>query len=549
VNDIDDLILLDNGEDTLAGGIGNVPSIIDVLPPTTLPVLETIIPPVVETAIPPVLETIIPPVVETAIPPVLETIIPPVLETVIIENQNVTDSNNTLTGIQNDILVGGTGDDLLVARIGNNTLTGGLGQDIFQLAGLGSPIALNIITDFDPLNDTIQIDLAAGGQFSDLTTVQVGNDATISFNGTQLATVQNTLVAALSDIVVVTGTNSPVNPVATLLPIAANAGLLQLTPSIGTSSLTFSKISHQATNRNELGIFTVDSLDGTVNGVTPGQSGYLAEVVRRSQVVFSALSGNTVDTVLDSLNSRTINLPANSAFGFYLAVNGSIDSNPNPANVLFSFPSSNNSFQNAQITQSGGITQVAFEETSGGGDRDFNDLVFQIQPATGAPPIGINQQGRREIFDLTSVAATTTTRATFAVQRDAEFNNHVGFYRIEDAQGSIRVGTSLLRPGDAGYLQAAVQGQLAGIDLVGTNGQTVTSNGDFLGGALYAPLLISNAATANADFSNVYTAYSLGNADRADHIRLLGDNTFGFEDLSGGGDLDFNDLIIRATFA
>jgi Domain of unknown function (DUF4114)/RTX calcium-binding nonapeptide repeat (4 copies) len=507
---VNDLILLDNGEDILMGGVGEMPGTTNVDPSTT------------------------------------PADVPPVPETTAIGNKNGTDGNDTLTGIQNDTLVGGAGDDLLIARIGNNTLTGGLGQDIFQFAGLGSPRAFNIITDFDPLNDTIQIDLASG-QFSDLTTSQVGNDATISFNGTQLATVQNTLVAALSDILVVVGADSPVNPVATLAPIAA--GLLQLTPSIGTSALVFSKISHQATNRNELGIFAVDNIDGTVNGVAPGQSGYLTEVLRRSQVVFSALSGNAVDTALDGLASRTINLPANSAFGFYLAVNGSIDDNPNPANVLFSFPSSTNSSQNAQITQPGGITQVVFEETSGGGDRDFNDLVFQIRSATGAAPIGITQQGSREIFDLTSIAATTTTRATFAVQRDAGFNNHVGFYKIEDAQGSIRVGTTLLKPGDAGYLQAATQGQLAGIDVVGTNGQTVTSNGDFLGGALYAPLLIANAATANADFSNVYTAYSLGNADRADHIRLLGDNTFGFEDLAGGGDRDFNDLIVKATFA
>jgi Domain of unknown function (DUF4114)/RTX calcium-binding nonapeptide repeat (4 copies) len=506
VNNNDDLILLDNGEDILVGGVGEMPGTTDVIPLTT----------------------------------------PPVLETTAIGNQNGTDGNDTLTGVQNDTLIGGAGNDLLVARIGNNTLTGGLGEDIFQLAGLGSPSTFNIITDFDPLNDTIQIDLASG-QFSDLTTAQVGNDATVSLSGTQLAIVQNTLVARLSDILVVTGSDSPVNPVATLAPIATNAGLLQLTPSIGTSGLIFNKISHQATNRNELGVFAVDDATGAVNGVTPGQNGYLAEVLKRSQVVFSALSGNAVDTALDGLTSRTINLPANSAFGFYLAVNGSIDDNLNPANVLFSFPSSTNSSQNAQITQSAGITQVVFEETSGGGDRDFNDLVFQIQSATGAAPIGITQQGSREIFDLTSL--TATARATFSVQRDAGFNNHVGFYKIEDAQGSIRVGTTLLKPGDAGYLQAAIQGQLAGINIVGTNGQTVTSNGDFLGGALYAPLLISNAATANADFSNVYTAYRLGNADRADHIRLLGDNTFGFEDLAGGGDRDFNDLIIKATFA
>jgi Domain of unknown function (DUF4114)/RTX calcium-binding nonapeptide repeat (4 copies) len=461
---------------------------------------------------------------------------------------NSTIAGNTLTAIQNDTIVGGAGDDLLTARLGGNTLTGGLGQDIFQIAGLGSPNLFNIITDFDPLNDTIQIDLAPGGQFSDLITTQVGNDATISFGSTQLAIVQNALVAALSDITVVAGANNPLNPTSTASPIATNAGLLQLSPSLGTSTLVFNKISHKANNRNELGVFAVDDVTGKVNGVTPGQTGYLAEVLKRSQVVFSALSGNTVDTALDGLSSRTINLPASSAFGFYLAVNGSIDENPNPANVLFSFPSSTNSFQNAQITaQPGGINQIVFEETNGGGDRDFDDLVFQIQSATGAAPIGIAQQGSREIFDLTNVA--TTAKATFTVQRDAGFNNHIGFYKIEDAQGSIKVGAAMLKPGDAGYLQAAIQGRLAGIDIVGTNGQTVNSTGDFLGGALYAPLLISNSATANADFSNVYTAYSLGNADKADHIRLLGDNTFGFEDLAGGGDRDFNDLIVKATFA
>jgi hypothetical protein len=472
---------------------------------------------------------------------------PTVLNMVSTVGSNIvgTDANDTLLAIQNDTLVGGAGDDLLVARLGGNTLTGGLGQDIFQISGLGSPSIFNTITDFDPLDDTIQIDLAVGGQFSDLTMTQVGNDAIISFSGTQLAIVQNTLVAALSNISVVTGTDTPVNPVATISPIATNTGLLQLSPTIGVNStLVFNKISHQTANRNELGVFVVDNTDGSINGINPGQSGYLAEVFKRSQVVFSALSDSAIDATLDDLASRTIALPVNSAFGFYLAVNGSIDDNP--TNVLFSFPASTNTFQNAQVTQPGGLTQVVFEETNGGGDRDFNDLVFQIQTAPGITPVGIAQQGTHEIFDLTSVAGNT--KATFSVQRDAGFNNHVGFYKIEDAQGSIKVRNTLLKPEDAGYRQAAIQGQLAGIDITGTNNQVVASSGDFLGGALYAPLLISNSATANADFSNVYTAYSLGNADRADHIRLLADNTFGFEDLAGGGDRDFNDLIVKATF-
>jgi hypothetical protein len=47
----------------------------------------------------------------------------------------------------------------------------------------------------------------------------------------------------------------------------------------------------------------------------------------------------------------------------------------------------------------------------------------------------------------------------------------------------------------------------------------------------------------------VYFPFLGANADGVDHIRLLGDNTFGFEDLSGGGDRDYNDVIVRVSFA
>jgi 2',3'-cyclic-nucleotide 2'-phosphodiesterase (5'-nucleotidase family) len=333
-------------------------------------------------------------------------------------------------------------------------------------------------------------------------------------------------------------------------PTVPGAGLLQMSQGGGSSTaLLFSKISHLANNRNELGVFAVDDNNGTVNNIAPGQSGYLAEVLKRSQVVFAALGNSAVDVALDGRSTRTLNLPINSKLGFYLAVNGTTDDlalNPNSTNIVFSFPANVNGFQNSQITQTTNSTRIAFEDITGGGDQDFDDLVVQIENATASAPLGVAQQGTREIFDLSGV--TTTARASFEISRDAAFNNHIGFYKIEDALGAIRVGETLVRPGENGYRQAAVQGRLAGIDLVGTNGQTVNSSGDFTGGALYAPLLIANASTANSDFSNVYTAYSLGNADRADHIRLLGDNTFGFEDLAGGGDRDFNDVIVKATF-
>ncbi|NEU82388.1 DUF4114 domain-containing protein [Nostoc sp. UIC10630] len=39
------------------------------------------------------------------------------------------------------------------------------------------------------------------------------------------------------------------------------------------------------------------------------------------------------------------------------------------------------------------------------------------------------------------------------------------------------------------------------------------------------------------------------NLDKTDHIRLLGNNTFGFEDLPNGGDKDYNDMILQLNLS
>jgi hypothetical protein len=50
-----------------------------------------------------------------------------------------------------------------------------------------------------------------------------------------------------------------------------------------------------------------------------------------------------------------------------------------------------------------------------------------------------------------------------------------------------------------------------------------------------------------ANTSQVFVAGASRNADNFGHIQLLGTNTFGFEDLTGGGDADFDDLILRVN--
>lgn len=48
---------------------------------------------------------------------------------------------------------------------------------------------------------------------------------------------------------------------------------------------------------------------------------------------------------------------------------------------------------------------------------------------------------------------------------------------------------------------------------------------------------------------NIYFNHMGANTDGVEHVRLLGNNTFGFEDTTGGGDRDFNDIIVKATFS
>jgi hypothetical protein len=47
---------------------------------------------------------------------------------------------------------------------------------------------------------------------------------------------------------------------------------------------------------------------------------------------------------------------------------------------------------------------------------------------------------------------------------------------------------------------------------------------------------------------NTFFAYGAANSDGISHFRSLGNNLFGLEDIAGGGDLDYDDLVIGFNF-
>jgi hypothetical protein len=129
-----------------------------------------------------------------------------------------------------------------------------------------------------------------------------------------------------------------------------------------------------------------------------------------------------------------------------------------------------------------------------------------------------------------------TLQAQLSISQEASFNNTVGLYRLENSDGQVRDSLgALLSPGDAGYTEAALAQSVAQFDK-----STTSASVNLTGGSFYAPYILADGSRSQA-----YFPFLASNSDGIDHLRLLGDNTFGFEDVAFGGDADYNDAIVK----
>ncbi|MFN4015252.1 MAG: DUF4114 domain-containing protein [Reyranella sp.] len=120
----------------------------------------------------------------------------------------------------------------------------------------------------------------------------------------------------------------------------------------------------------------------------------------------------------------------------------------------------------------------------------------------------------------------------------------VSFYRVDDYSGTI--GASA--PGSAGYA-AAAQARMYELASGGTSlggpgygGYREDQLLDVDSGDLIAMMLI------NGSSGSTYWAFSQSNPDGQGHLWNYGLNTWGWEDLFGGGDRDYNDLLVQLDF-
>lgn len=134
--------------------------------------------------------------------------------------------------------------------------------------------------------------------------------------------------------------------------------------------------------------------------------------------------------------------------------------------------------------------------------------------------------------------------AVVRVRQNGQDNLAVTFYQADDLAGTV----GGLKPGDAGYAAAA---QAAAYQL-GTGGTSLNGPGygnyaqnlllDVDAGDFVAMMLV------NWSHGQTYWAFSQANPDGQGHLWNYGLNIWGWEDTLGGGDHDFNDMIVQLDF-
>jgi hypothetical protein len=144
------------------------------------------------------------------------------------------------------------------------------------------------------------------------------------------------------------------------------------------------------------------------------------------------------------------------------------------------------------------------------------------------------------------------TVAIVRLRQNGEDSLSVSFFKVDDYTGTINLGGQVYRPGDANYQAAAqdraylTQGGGASIGGPGYGQWSQTGLVNVDAGDIIAMSLTNN--THGQTFFSFARANEKVNGQDVGHLWNYGLNTWGFEDTYGGGDRDYNDMVIGLDF-
>jgi len=295
------------------------------------------------------------------------------------------------------------------------------------------------------------------------------------------------------------------------------------------------------TKNYELGWILVDDQNGTINGLKPTDTGYEAAALARKQVIFQDQNSSSNKALTRTLAQASFTNPSDLAkteSQFF----GNLENSSLEVNRFYMLYTT----EGAKTTFSVTDTPEIQTDSRGYHQLSFNGITAEIGSSTLVIPGVLNQSVQMEA----------------SLSRAAAYNNLIALYQVDSLTGGLDTnGDKLvdLQPGDLGYSEAALtraKDNLTGVTLttpenLGTTQQTIK----LLGNNMYGMVIIPNATieqVLNQNPSNnpnlgPVALFSFGSAspDGISHMARLGSNLFGFEDLVGGGDQDYNDMILQ----
>jgi hypothetical protein len=256
-------------------------------------------------------------------------------------------------------------------------------------------------------------------------------------------------------------------------------------------------------------------------------------VKERGTLLFGTLQNSDVPDTTQISFQRDINLINGQKMMFFEVVDNTLE-------AMLKGGSLDSSFRTLDITK---LTDAS--ATAGKGGSSLN--LFLSSGVSGLGELISSQMGEAPIFDFSSLAGQTLI-GDVLIAREASYDSTIGFYKLERSDGAVRdsLTNSLILPGEAGYAAAA----LRSTNLFSSFGSLATSNrtnktadlSAFKDAGLLAPF----ARVANT--GETYFSFSAANSDGLSHFRVLGSGVLGLEDIKGGGDRDFDDLIVAFNF-
>ena len=148
-----------------------------------------------------------------------------------------------------------------------------------------------------------------------------------------------------------------------------------------------------------------------------------------------------------------------------------------------------------------------------------------------------------------TVGGANDQQAVVRIRQNGEDSLSITFYKVDDHNGTI----GSFRPGEAGYAEAAA-GRAYATSVGGTSiagpgygnyGQAMLTNVD-AGNIIAMHLTNDTSGESFWAFSEANEANASGG--HVGHLWNYGLNTWGWEDTYGGGDRDYNDLVVQLDF-